>query len=95
AGVRVKGVRYLASQPWPFPSQLMIGCHAIATGRDLMVDYSELADVSWFSRSQVAAALAAGDDDTEVAFLPPPATAIARMLLQHWLEGSHDRQARG
>jgi NAD+ diphosphatase len=92
AGVRVSAVRYVASQPWPFPSQLMIGCHALAEERALAVDYSELADACWFTRAEIAAALAAPADaglDGELgdlAFLPPPVTAIARHLLEWWLE---------
>lgn len=92
AGVRVHSVRYVASQPWPFPSQLMLGCHALAEGRDLTVDTSELADARWFTRTEVAAALAApvdvglGGELGDLAFLPPPETAIARNLLEWWLE---------
>ena len=92
AGVRVHSVGYIASQPWPFPSQLMIGCHALADSRDLQVDHSELADARWFTRDEVAAALAApptvGLDGElgDLAFLPPPVTAIARHMLDWWLE---------
>lgn len=92
AGVRVHSVRYIASQPWPFPSQLMLGCHALADEAALEVDYSELADARWFTRAEIAAALTAPADaglDGEVgdlAFLPPPVTAIARHLLEWWLE---------
>lgn len=88
SGVRVHSVTYVASQPWPFPSQLMLGCHALAESRELTVDYSELADAGWFTRQQVATALAApADSDGEgLAFLPPPETAIARNLLEWWLE---------
>ncbi|MXO71327.1 NAD(+) diphosphatase [Alteraurantiacibacter buctensis] len=92
SGVRVHSVSYVASQPWPFPSQLMIGCHALADSRDLVVDYSELADARWFAREEVAAALAApvdvglGGELGQLAFLPPPPTAIARNLLEWWLE---------
>jgi NAD+ diphosphatase len=82
AGIRVADVRYIASQPWPFPSSLMIGCTARALSRDLTIDTTELDDARWFSRSEVAAALA-GDSDAP--FLPPPKVAIARTLLEHWL----------
>jgi NAD+ diphosphatase len=82
AGIEVADVRYTASQPWPFPSSLMIGCHARALGADLVIDTTELDDARWFSRSQVEAALA-GDPDA--AFQPPPRFAIARTLLEHWL----------
>jgi len=81
AGIRVADVRYVASQPWPFPSSLMIGCTARALGHDLTVDTTELDDARWFTRAEVAAALA-GDPDAP--FLPPPKTAIARTLLEHW-----------
>jgi NAD+ diphosphatase len=92
AGVRVHSVRYVASQPWPFPSQLMLGCHALAESRELTVDPTELADARWFTRPEVAAALAApvdvglGGELGDLAFLPPPPTAIARNLLEWWLE---------
>ena len=82
AGIAVTDVRYIASQPWPFPSSLMVGCHARAAGRKLTIDRTELDDARWFSRTQVAAALSG---DPEAAFLPPPKTAIARTLLDHWL----------
>jgi len=82
AGIAVAHVRYVASQPWPFPSSLMIGCHARALSEALTVDYTELEDARWFTRDQVAAALA-GDENA--AFLPPPRHAIARTLLEEWL----------
>ncbi|MDQ3144725.1 MAG: NAD(+) diphosphatase [Pseudomonadota bacterium] len=84
AGIRVTGVTYLASQPWPFPSSLMIGAHAIATSDSLIIDRTELDDARWFSRSEVAAALAG---DPGAAFLPPPRFAIARTLLDRWASG--------
>ena len=86
AGVRCHSVHYIASQPWPFPSQLMIGCHALAEGRALAVDATELADARWFTRAEVAEALHATDEDARLAFLPPPETAIARTMLEWWLE---------
>lgn len=82
AGIRVEAVSYIASQPWPFPSSLMLGCKAIATGDQLTIDTSELEDARWFSREEVAAAL--GNHDG-APFLPPPQTAIARTLLECWL----------
>ena len=82
AGIRVRGVRYVASQPWPFPSSLMIGCHAEADRADLTIDTSELEDARWFTREDVAAALEGG---AAAPFEPPPKTAIARTLLEHWL----------
>lgn len=83
AGVRVTSVRYLASQPWPFPSSLMIGCIAAVADRALVIDRTELDDAFWASRSEVEAALA-GDADAR--FLPPPPQAIARDLLEAWAD---------
>lgn len=82
AGVDVREVRYLASQPWPFPSSLMIGCHAHARSGELTIDKTELEDARWFSRDEVAMALSGTGN---APFLPPPTTAIARTLLEHWL----------
>jgi NAD+ diphosphatase len=86
AGVVVRDVSYISSQPWPFPSQLMIGCHGFAEGRDLTVDHTELEDARWFTRAEVAEAMERGEDSTS--FIPPPVTAIAHHLLQHWLENA-------
>ena len=82
AGIRVEDVRYIASQPWPFPSSLMIGCTARSLDRTLTIDFTELEDARWFTRGDVEAALAG---DPGAPFLPPPRTAIARTLLEHWL----------
>lgn len=82
AGVDVREVRYVASQPWPFPSSLMIGCHAQALSAEITIDRVELEDARWFTREEVARAIAGAKD---AAFLPPPPTAIARTLLEHWL----------
>jgi NAD+ diphosphatase len=82
AGIAVTEVDYLASQPWPFPSSLMIGCLARASTTRLTIDTTELDDARWFTRDEVAAALA----DPECGpFQPPPHFAIARTLLEHWL----------
>jgi len=84
AGVRAHSVRYVASQPWPFPSQLMLGCHALADARELVIDYTELEDARWFTRAEVADALANGPD--AASFLAPPRYAIAHSLLEWWME---------
>ena len=82
AGIAIADVRYVASQPWPFPSSLMIGCRARALDDRLTVDFTELDDARWFTRAEVAAALAG---DAGPAFLAPPRFAIARTLLEDWL----------
>lgn len=83
-GIAVTGVRYIASQPWPFPSSLMIGVHATSLGRNLTIDTTELDDARWFTRDEVRDALA-GDGNT--VFLPPPPWTIARTLLEAWANG--------
>ena len=82
AGIAVADVTYVASQPWPFPSSLMIGCRARALSDELTIDFTELDDARWFTRDEVAAAIAGQESP---AFLPPPRWAIARTLLEDWL----------
>ena len=84
AGVQVHTVTYVASQPWPFPSQLMIGCHAHADSAELVIDKHEIEEARWFTRDEVAEAMAAGDDGA--AFIAPPPHAVAHHLLAWWLE---------
>lgn len=90
AGIDVSDVRYVASQPWPFPSSLMVGCRAVALSRDLTIDTNELEDARWFTREEVAKGIRGGDGAT---FQPPPHTAIARTLLEDWL-GLEEAQSR-
>ena len=84
AGVPVRDISYIASQPWPFPSQLMLGCHAFADERDLVIDATEIEDARWFTRAEVAEAVEKGHESA--GFVPPPARAIAHFMLQWWLE---------
>jgi NAD+ diphosphatase len=84
AGVRVDAVRYIASQPWPFPSQLMIACVARAVDDAISIDANELEHAMWVSRDGVLAALAGADD---APFLAPPRYAIAHTLLAAWAAG--------
>ncbi|MFO0613511.1 MAG: NAD(+) diphosphatase [Polyangiaceae bacterium] len=69
-GVRIRDVRYFGSQPWPFPSQLMVGFTATYDGGDIVVDRTELEDARWFHRD-------------ELPKLPPP-QSIARRLIEAW-----------
>jgi NAD+ diphosphatase len=84
AGVRVRKVSYIASQPWPFPSQLMIGCHAVTDDMELTVDHTELEDARWFTRAEVAEAMERGERSP--GFVPPLRQAIAHHMLAWWLE---------
>lgn len=80
-GIKVTDVRYIASQPWPFPSSLMIACAATATNPALTLDETELEAAMWVDRAEVRAALAG---DMDAPFVAPPPLAIARHLLADW-----------
>lgn len=81
SGVAVHDVSYIASQPWPFPSQLMIGCHGHADDDVLTIDETEMAEIRWYSHEEVKSALA-GDGP----FVAPPPHAIAHHLMQWWVK---------
>jgi NAD+ diphosphatase len=83
AGVTVTGVSYVASQPWPFPNSLMIGCVADVASDAIELDMNELEHAMWVDRAGVAAALAGAPD---APFLAPPPYAIAHSLLERWAE---------
>jgi NAD+ diphosphatase len=84
AGVRVRDVRYVASQPWPFPSSLMIAAIGVADDDALTIDENELEDAIWVTRDEVRAVMA-GEGGP---FVPPPPYAIAFNLLTAWIEGA-------
>ncbi len=82
AGVEVGPPVYLASQPWPFPMSLMLGFTAPwRSGEPHRID-QELEDVRWFTRANVSDAIAGRDSPLGL----PPRFAIARRLLEHWLQ---------
>lgn len=82
AGLRLGPVAYELSQPWPFPSQLMLGVSAEALDETITPDFAELEDARWFPRAEAAAMLARTHADR--AFAPPP-TAIAHHLLRRFV----------
>jgi NAD+ diphosphatase len=82
-GAKLSHHRYLFCQPWPFPSQLMIGLISQAEDRTVQVDPKELEEARWFSRAEVEAVF----NKTGQAFLCPPRTTIAYQLLKAWLAG--------
>lgn len=84
AGVTVHSVRYVMSQPWPFPSSLMIGCIGQADDDALKLDETEIEDALWCDAAGVQAAL---DGNPDAPFLAPPPMAVAWHLLRHWVEG--------
>ena len=82
AGVRVGKVTYYASQPWPFPHTLMIGCHAEAETVEIRID-EELEDCRWFTRAEVRQML---DRSHPEGLAVPPDGAIATHLIRAWAE---------
>ena len=81
AGIEVGAVRYVASQPWPFPASLMIGCLAEGLSDEITIDREELEDARWFARADVTDALAGR---SAVLRVPQP-LAIAHHLIRAWL----------
>ncbi len=88
AGITVGRVRYHASQPWPMPHSLMIGCYSEAASVEITIDSQEMQDVRWFSRADAAAMLDAGPDSP---FFAPLKGAIAHRLLRDWIEWGQER----
>jgi NAD+ diphosphatase len=89
SGIRCGRVRYLAGQPWPFPSSLMLGFLAEALTEDIAVDPEELAEARWFSRREIREMVdraAAGADDPAQVSLPQP-IAIAHHICRRWSYG--------
>ncbi len=82
-GVTVEQVRYLASQPWPFPASLMIGCSARATETALRIDREELENALWVSRERMAEIFAGRDSRIR----PPRQGSIAEHMIMAWLQG--------
>ena len=80
----MRAVKYFASQPWPFPMSLMIGCHAEALTSEIAVDHSELEDARWFNRDEVVTMLMRRHPD---GLTTPPPFAIAHHIIRAWLEG--------
>jgi NAD+ diphosphatase len=87
AGAVVDNIRYVASQPWPFPGSLMIACLADARSDALTLDQTELEDAMWVDRAGVSAALAG---DPGAPFVAPPPFAIAHTLLRRWIEDTDE-----
>ena len=81
-GIKIKNPRYIFSQPWPWPSQLMMGVICEAESEELTINKDELEDAKWFTREEVEAVY----NKTGEAFLRLPRFTIAHHLLRHWLE---------
>ena len=81
SGIVVQEVRYLASQPWPFPASLMFGCHARAISDTITLDPAELEDARWVSREEMVAVLGG----QHPVIKPGRKGAIAEFLIRNWL----------
>jgi len=86
-GLEVDEVEYRKSQPWPFPSSLMIGCFAHVTGDEEDVDPVELDGARWFTRDQIRAAVA-DPDPAKHGFGVPGPVAIAHHIIKDWSDQS-------
>jgi len=88
-GLTVRDIRYLGSQPWPFPRSLMVGFHAVADPAEpFAFNDGEIAEAQWFTREEIRAALEVGDwsSDSESRLLLPGSVSIARVIVESWAE---------
>jgi NAD+ diphosphatase len=92
-GISVRDIRYIASQPWPFPASLMVGFTAVLDGDpEIRLDTVEMAEAHWFTRDEVAAAAAwidggrEGPEDVRLRAVSPK-LSISRYLVDEWLAG--------
>ncbi|MBX9642070.1 MAG: NAD(+) diphosphatase [Mycobacteriaceae bacterium] len=86
-GLTVTDVRYLGSQPWPFPRSLMVGFHALGDPDErFSFNDGEIVEAAWFTRDEVRAALDAGDwsSASESKLLLPGSISIARVIIESW-----------
>ena len=86
SGIRLGAVRYLSSQPWPFPSSLMIGCAAEAENTEITIDPKEIEDARWFTREEVFAATHGENPQLK----PARKGSIAHFLIHNWLSDTLD-----
>jgi NAD+ diphosphatase len=82
-GVTCARVRYFASQPWPFPASLMIGCHAEAVSDEVVIDKSEIEDARWFDRAELKSMLLRQHPQE---LSTPPPIAIAHHIIRDFVE---------
>jgi NAD+ diphosphatase len=86
-GIACGRVRYFASQPWPFPSSIMIGCHAEALSEKIVIDREELEDARWFDREELALML---HHQHPQGLTTPPPVAIAHHIIRSYVEAGAD-----
>jgi len=86
-GIACGRVKYFTSQPWPFPSSLMIGCHAEALSDQIVIDRTEIEDARWFDRAELALMLAQRHPQ---GLTTPPPVAIAHHIIRNYVEDGAD-----
>lgn len=86
SGIKVGEVRYLASQPWPFPNSLMFGCQGFATSTDITIDPVEIEDAFWVTREEMMEAITGQNPNMK----PARKGSIARFLIEKWLADALD-----
>jgi NAD+ diphosphatase len=89
SSIRIGRVSYLASQPWPFPSSLMMGFLAEALTEEITIDPEEIAEARWFERDEVRAMVERSRSDEPIPGLPtlPPPLAIGHQIARRWAFG--------
>jgi len=83
-GIEVRDVSYVASQPWPFPRSIMLGFQARATTTTIKINYQELEDARWFTRSEILTFGEWGEESDK--FKLPRRDSIARSLIEMWMK---------
>ena len=86
AGIEVKNVEYIASQPWPFPSSIMLGFISTAVSSTIEVNQDELEQAKWFTRAELKTFSNWGDEDEGLKL--PRKDSISRFLIDYWIETS-------
>lgn len=87
SGITVESVAYAGSQPWPFPSSLMLAYYGSSPGGRPRPDEDEIADVRWFTRDDLAEAVRSGT------IRVPPSISVSRRLIEGWYGGPLPRRA--
>jgi NAD+ diphosphatase len=89
SGIHIGRVHYLASQPWPFPSSLMMGFLGEALTEEITIDPEEIAEARWFERDEVRAMVERSRSDAPIPDLPtlPPPLAIGHQIARRWAFG--------
>jgi NAD+ diphosphatase len=85
AGIEVGEVRYIASQPWPFPHSLMIGCWGAALSDKIALDTNELSDARWFTREEATSMLTSAHPE---GLMVPPPISMAHTLIRAFVDGA-------